>query len=581
MMISWILQSCLLIIGLILLRWMFHNKISSLLQYACWGVVAIRLLLPFSPLEIPWIAPSPVNGISNQLNQQDFFFQQDDNTISPQPSDEMEPEGIPDTPVYPLSAKRLFVVIWTIGSAAAMIWFLGSGILFSLRLKQSRKEIPMADYRLPAYLAENIASPCLYGIFRPAVYLTPQAANSNTLPHILAHELCHYRHGDAVWNWIRCLCLAVWWWNPLVWAAAYLSKKDSELACDEAVLKSSSHEYRMAYGRSLIETASGYRYHFSYAVPMASPKKELSERLHRITQEHPHPVFPAISVLLLGIALTGCMFSTAKPSSGGSGQAEKLLEYQTPYTGDNAKVGGIITQLDFPDGLSYDGFSLQTKNPPYGITVNLKVSSETRIQYEESAGDARLSKNALIMMALVENAEQISFSLEDEAAVSTEITYVKTWADTAAGGNIHQFAESAEALQSLLDMPLDQNGMVIFEISQIGEDGQTKASLLPATGSDAELAGDIIMDYMLKSAAWPGKQSDHLKNCYLIRAVYLDGTVSDYCAYLVDGKPVLERRKEGYYSIISDQLYQQLADRFHSQDPRFISPPFPSLPDKS
>ncbi len=58
------------------------------------------------------------------------------------------------------------------------------------------------------------------------------------LRHVLTHEFTHYRHGDHLWSMLRCLALAVHWWNPLVWLAAELSRRDAELACDEGALKS-------------------------------------------------------------------------------------------------------------------------------------------------------------------------------------------------------------------------------------------------------------------------------------------------------------------------------------------------------
>ena len=68
--------------------------------------------------------------------------------------------------------------------------------------------------------------------------------------YALAHELTHYRHLDHIWSLVRLVCLALWWFHPLVWAAAWLSRRDGELACDEGVLERLGSEHRLPYGRA-------------------------------------------------------------------------------------------------------------------------------------------------------------------------------------------------------------------------------------------------------------------------------------------------------------------------------------------
>lgn len=80
---------------------------------------------------------------------------------------------------------------------------------------------------LPVYLVEGLSSPCLFGLFRPAIYLTPEAVENETvLRHVLAHEATHYAHKDHIWSALRCTALALHWYNPLVWLAVSLSKAD-------------------------------------------------------------------------------------------------------------------------------------------------------------------------------------------------------------------------------------------------------------------------------------------------------------------------------------------------------------------
>ena len=69
---------------------------------------------------------------------------------------------------------------------------------------------------------------------------------------MLAHELTHYAHRDHLWAPLRCLALALHWYNPLVWLAVLLSKRDGELACDEGAVRRLGEDQRIPYGRTLV-----------------------------------------------------------------------------------------------------------------------------------------------------------------------------------------------------------------------------------------------------------------------------------------------------------------------------------------
>ena len=49
--------------------------------------------------------------------------------------------------------------------------------------------------------------------------------------------------------------MIVYWWNPLIWLAAICSKRDAELACDEAVAAKLPESKRLAYARAILAQA--------------------------------------------------------------------------------------------------------------------------------------------------------------------------------------------------------------------------------------------------------------------------------------------------------------------------------------
>lgn len=134
------------------------------------------------------------------------------------------------------------------------------------------------------------------------------------LRHILAHEYSHYRQGDLLWSVIRGICLSLYWWNPLVWIAAYLSKQDCELSCDEAALKLLGENERLDYGKTLlnlITVKSNPKDYFSVATTMTKGTKSLKRRISMIAHK-PRIMISASIVAIFAAVLGFVSTSTAK-----------------------------------------------------------------------------------------------------------------------------------------------------------------------------------------------------------------------------------------------------------------------------
>lgn len=96
-----------------------------------------------------------------------------------------------------------------------------------------------------------------------------------------------------------------------------------------------------------------------------------------------------------------------------------------------------------------------------------------------------------------------------------------------------------------------------YSLTHVSENGEilSAISLLPEEG--ASLAQDIIMDYMVKSTAWPGITPSKMGEHYVIRQ-RIEGETHDYYAYLEDGFAVLQRNADGFYNRINEALYDQM-----------------------
>lgn len=336
LMISWAVTSSVLILIVLAVRYLFRNQLSARLKYALWGVVLLRLLVPFQ-IELPAAAPVPV--LASNLAQ-DMTSRLDNTMLYAIPTEDQlsnsVPEGLPPQyqrngfPDYGweyytggvvydgnhitryafmMAALEVLIILWIAGTALAALVILTSNLRFDLRLRKRRKRLTDVDAPIPVYAAGSLPSPCLFGILRPAVYVTPEAAeHSDTLRHVLAHELTHYAHFDHLWSPLRCLALALHWYNPLVWLAVVLSKRDGELACDEGAVASLGEEERIPYGRTLVDMVAARSVGpvdlLSCSTAMTGGKKSIQQRVTQLAKK-PETVktalFAAVSVVVLAV----------------------------------------------------------------------------------------------------------------------------------------------------------------------------------------------------------------------------------------------------------------------------------------
>jgi len=585
-MSEWIVTSSVLVTVMLGLRCLFRGKISRRLQYALWGLVLLRLLLPFSlfgsSFSVMNIVPDGSPGarqvyvlpVSRQpAGAAPGVFIDNIGTVTDTNSfgyAVVSADGATVTRYAgKLSVRDILGLVWLAGGAAVGLWLAAVNLRFGRLLRQTRRSYCAAAGQLPVYVTGHIASPCLFGVLHPAVYLTPKAAVSEAgVGHVLAHELCHYRHGDHLWSLLRGLCLAVWWWNPLVWAAAVCSREDAELACDEAVINAIGAENRLAYGHTLVDMVAvrtvptGLLY---AATTMAAGKQSIKRRLELIVK-NPKTVAPALAVVLLVVTVSvGCTFTGPQQSSGRFGskkdafsQAQELYGLRNPYIGNIPGDGALLAALGISESIGAYTLELETKAEPYILQLHF-----TEAVTDAAAVDSTMNKNAMLLLALIDNVSEIQWQYTFRAQGTGEnVSFTGSLTAEAAtaalgGANIKSYGQSAAMVQNLLDW-LDSDDVAAgYELARLGN-GEVLRSIAPLSGGGAKLAEDIIMDYLVKSAAWPGVDIKTLAECYRLRASYSDSTSADYYAYRLDGNAVMQRGTDGHYSRIDDGLYEQL-----------------------
>lgn len=289
-----IITSSILILAVIFIRILLGDHISQRLKYALWLLVLIKLLVP---------VPS-INSNTSVMN----YIEPVPQHIEKIQSTEIHTAHLETTVSTPSQGPTIdFSFIKHLGVWIIGVCLLISNGLFYRRLKNDRKLYSIE--KLKIYESSVISSPCLFG---RAIYITKDSFRN--YKYIIAHEMAHYKHLDFIWTLLRCLCIALYWYNPFVWAAAILSKRDSELACDETVILQLGERERKNYGKALLDTISDNHRFWLYSTHATGGNKEMKKRITMITKKTNKSILATFLVLVCLATATACTMTTNKKS---------------------------------------------------------------------------------------------------------------------------------------------------------------------------------------------------------------------------------------------------------------------------
>lgn len=286
--------------------------------------------------------------------------------------------------------------IWTAGCVSCVLAFAGSNLHFAKRLRKSRKRMETGrGFRkmtgrgyILAYQTGEISTPCLFGAVRPAIYLPLTQMEPEKCGYVLAHEYTHYRHGDHIWAMVRCLCISLYWYHPLVWLAALLSGRDSELACDESVIRTYDATERRAYGETLILFGTGGRERmrlFTGASGMNGGDQELKKRITLIASQGKQRVGTAALACVLLLGVTGCTIgSPAAESDNDPNENISAAAYDFPTgqeSGNDENSGHIEEATQAESGEISTEANKDRVPEPYDFARFLEKTEENGIAY--------------------------------------------------------------------------------------------------------------------------------------------------------------------------------------------------------
>ena len=209
-MLELLISSTVLILALTALRFFLRGKLNPRLQYALWLLAALRLLLPVSlvrsPVSVMNAVPDVPAAVQRLTAPENRRAPQTDNTQSPVQT-ASETETAPTEAQMQQTGSTILKLVWLTGAAAMALAVLAQNLLFLRRLKRIRRPFACPESPVPVWVASGLPSPCLAGLFRPEIYLTPEAAqNPETRQFVLRHELAHYHARDHLLSLLRLIC---------------------------------------------------------------------------------------------------------------------------------------------------------------------------------------------------------------------------------------------------------------------------------------------------------------------------------------------------------------------------------------
>ena len=282
----------------------FLKKAPKIFSYALWGIVLLRLLVPVS-------IESPMSFVPERT---EFSSMVEVNEVLPEiqfetPQDRADNEWYwentsPGQPLAQVSrvltAQDYLTFLWLFGIAVMILY----SVVSYWKLRRKLKVV--VPYRKGIFIADDIDTPFVMGIFNPKIYL-PGSLEPWERTFIIAHERHHIRRGDHIFKALGFLALTIHWFNPFVWVAFVLAGRDMEMSCDEAVIRKLGEDVRAEYSASLLNLATGKR--LFAGTPLAFDEGDPTERVRNLAKWRKPAFWVVIICIIVCTVLAVCLLT--------------------------------------------------------------------------------------------------------------------------------------------------------------------------------------------------------------------------------------------------------------------------------
>lgn len=292
------------IIGILLIaKWVFRNNLSSRMQYNLWLLLLGLLAVPFIPFRLISF-PQIFSWLSSVRNSSASHADVGANNVMDTglsgTTNWMNDFALSVNKDTPSVTGYILLGIWIVGMLAMMILVIKSSLRLRI-IKRSALPLQNPEVRrlynkclnemkitrnIPVYSTAFLKSPIIVGFLKPCIYLPIHLISDyheSDMRYMLLHELQHYRHKDAIANYLMNFAGVLYWFNPFVWFALREMRNDREVACDTSVLKMLEEDDYENYGNTLINFIEKVSISpFPFAASLSGNMKQIKRRIINI-----------------------------------------------------------------------------------------------------------------------------------------------------------------------------------------------------------------------------------------------------------------------------------------------------------
>ena len=392
-----------------------------------WGFVMIRLICPFSFESSLSVIPSreviPHDIAVSESPAISTGVPAINSTLNPIMESLAPDAGNSVNPLQVWTAVGTW--IWIAGIIAMLAYALVS--YFKLK-KQVAASVPLRD---GVMACDEVKSPFILGVLRPVIYI-PSGLAGDSLEYVLSHEEAHLRRKDHWWKPLGYLLLAVYWFNPLCWAAYILLSRDIEMACDEKVIRDMSREQTAGYSQALLNASCPVR--GVRACPVAFGEVSVKQRIKGVLNYKKPAFWVIIVALILCVALGVTLLTDPADNVGGS--AENAGDgYKVAYLeNDIWEADGFMDKMLNPDMMAISSIEgcplfridtmddLEDFRSMIGTVADTSIDSEGMQSFDQAVAEYDeefFNENSLMISCVHTSSEKFDVVLTETAVKDT------------------------------------------------------------------------------------------------------------------------------------------------------------------
>lgn len=267
-------------------------------------------------------------------------------------------------------AMKIGMLIWLAGIFGFAVYSVVSTRKLKVSLRSAKEEISKGN--IGVFRTDKVKMPFVIGLFRPNIYL-PEEMEWHEQSYILIHERIHIRRGDHIWRILAYAALCLHWFNPFVWVAFFLSERDMEMSCDEAVIRKFGSQIKKEYSTSLLTMTTGHR--VGQGLSPAFAEGNTGSRIRNVLH------YKKPTVLLVGVAVVVSVL-TAVFLLGNPANASQDNQEQEAYV-HYAIVKEVNEWQNQNDGSTIVTLLLSSE---YSVVLGDEISVEPYFEFDMSQG---------------------------------------------------------------------------------------------------------------------------------------------------------------------------------------------------